>query len=92
MFKKKNSLTELSEYIRKNIKKGYTKESLKWALLSQGYSRLEVDKAFAKVDYDLAHEAPILKTRPEIKHEIIAEEDYMSISHDKPFWKRWLGM
>ena len=92
MFKKKNSLTELSEYIRKNIKKGYTKESLKWALLSQGYSRLEIDKALAKTDYDLAHEAPILRTRPEIKHEIVVEDDYMSISPDKPFWKRWLGM
>ena len=47
-------MQELSDYIRKNLKKGYTKESLRWALVSQGHSKLEVEKAIKKVDEDLA--------------------------------------
>src|SRR3989344_6896298 len=76
MFKRKNYLQELVEYIKKNLKKGYTKESLKWALVSQGYSRLEVEKAIRRVDEELASRAPVLKTKPIIKFEIIEPKEY----------------
>lgn len=72
--KDKNYLQELAEYIKKNLRKGYTKESLKWALVNQGHSKLEVEKALRLVDAELASEAPILKTQPEIRVEIIPEE------------------
>ena len=87
MGKKGDYILELSEYIKKNLKKGYTKESLKWALIQQGYSKLEVEKAIQSVDKSLASEAPVLNTKPVIKHEItpILEEK-------KPFWKRVLGL
>ena len=71
MFKKNNFMDELTDYIKSNLKKGYTKESLKWALINQGYSRLEVEKAIKKSDISLAEEAPILKTKPIIKREIL---------------------
>ena len=71
-------MQELVEYIKKNLKKGYTKESLKWALVSQGYSRLEVEKAIKSTDEALANQAPILKTKPQIKYEIIEPKDYAS--------------
>ena len=71
MFKKEGLIDELTEYIKKNLKKGYTKESLRWALINQGYSRIEVDKALKKADYELASKAPILKTKPEISYEIV---------------------
>ncbi|MFH1290081.1 MAG: hypothetical protein ABIH92_01605 [Nanoarchaeota archaeon] len=71
MFKKKNLIDELTDYIKRNLKKGYTKESLKWALLNQGYSRIEVLKAFQKADMELAETAPVLKTKPEIKYEVV---------------------
>lgn len=70
-----NYLKQLVDYIRKNLKKGYTKESLKWALINQGHSRLEIDKAFQKLEEELAHNAPILKTRPEITREIIPPDN-----------------
>lgn len=76
-------MQELVEYIKKNLKKGYTKESLKWALISQGNSKLEVEKALKKVDEELAKEAPILKTKPEIRYEIIEPK-----LEKKSFWKR----
>ena len=71
--KSKSYIGDLKEYIKKNLKKGYTKDSLKWALIHQGNSRLEVEKAIKLAETDLASEAPVLKTKPEIKHEIITE-------------------
>lgn len=64
-------MLDLTTYIRKNLKKGYTKESLRWALLDQGYSKLEIDKAIRRVDKELADTAPILKTKPEIEYKVI---------------------
>jgi hypothetical protein len=83
--KDKNYLQNLSDYIKKNLKKGYTKESLKWALINQGHSKIEVEKAVKLVDAELASEAPILETKPEIKVEIIPEPE------KKSFWKRLFG-
>lgn len=82
----KNYMNEIAEYIKKNLKKGYTKDSLKWALVNQGYSKMEVEKALKKVDLDLAQEAPILKTQPIITYEAVPAVE------EKPFWKRWLGL
>lgn len=67
----KTYMQELREYIKKNLKKGYTKESLKWALVHQGYPKFEVEKAIHHVDEELGKQAPILNTKPIIKHEII---------------------
>lgn len=64
-------MQELKNYIKGNLKKGYTKESLRWALINQGYSKIEVEKALKFVDMEMAESAPILKTRPEIKYELI---------------------
>ena len=85
---------ELVLYIKKNLKKGYTKESLKWALINQGYSKIEVDKALKKADLELAVQAPELKTKPQIRHEIVSPQEYAGISKitKKPFWKRLFGL
>ena len=67
-------MEELTSYIKLNLKKGYTKESLRWALVNQGYSKMEVEKAIRRVDEELANKAPILKTKPEIEHIIVEPE------------------
>lgn len=85
----KDYISSLSEYIRKNLKKGYTKDSLKWALINQGHSKLEVEKALKKVDEELAFNAPVLKSKPEIKYEVI--EPIESIPKKKGFFKRMFG-
>ena len=89
MRKGENYIAQLGEYIKKNLKKGYTKESLKWALVNQGHSKLEVEKAMQKVEKDLASEAPVLKTKPEIKVEVISPDD--AVVAKKPWWKRIFG-
>lgn len=84
----KNYLNEIAEYVKKNLRKGYTKESLKWALVNQGYSKMEVEKALKKVDLELAQQAPVLKTQPVITYEAIPAES----DEEKPFWRRWFGL
>jgi uncharacterized protein YpiB (UPF0302 family) len=76
MFRKENFMQEIVSYIKKNLKKGYTKESLRWALINQGYSKIEVDKALKRADLELGKKAPQLETRPVIKHEIIEPKEY----------------
>ena len=73
MLKKKDLMSELTVYIKNNLKKGYTKESLKWALINQGYSRFEVTKSFERAENEMANEAPILKTRPQIEYKVIEQ-------------------
>ena len=91
MFEKRGLIDELSDYIKKNLKKGYTKESLKWALINQGYSRIEIEKAISRVDEILSKEAPVLKTKPEITyHYEAAGERKENLGNSKEsFWKKW---
>ncbi|MBX4196876.1 hypothetical protein KW805_04785 [Candidatus Pacearchaeota archaeon] len=86
MHKKKNYMDELVEYLRKNLKKGYTKESLKWALINQGYSKIEVENALRLADEKLANEAPILRAKATINYELV-EPKVEKVS----FWKRLFG-
>jgi hypothetical protein len=80
----------LIEYFKKNLKKGYTEESLKWALINQGYSKVIVETTIEKANKELALEAPILKEKPVIQHFIVDEND-KQIKLKKPWWKRILG-
>jgi hypothetical protein len=78
---------KIVEYLKKNLKKGYTLESLKWALIDQGYTRTSIENAIKQLNIELAKQAPILKEKPKIKYEIIDEYD-KPITIKKPFWKR----
>ena len=78
---------KLIEYLKKNLKKGYTVESLKWALLDQGYSRIAVEDAIEETNRILAKEAPILKDKPVIKYEVVDENDN-PVKFKKPWWKK----
>lgn len=82
---------KLVNYFKKNLKKGYTTESLKWALISQGYSRTAVEMAIEEVNKELARQAPVLKEKPIIKYEIIDEND-QPVTIKKSFWKRFFGL
>jgi len=81
----------LVEYFKKNLKKGYTLDSLKWALLNQGYSKAAIERAIEKMNNELAKTAPMLKEKPVIKYEIIDEND-QPIEIKKSFWKKIFGL
>lgn len=77
-------------YFKKNLKKGYSLDTLKWALIRQGYSRVIVENAMEDVAQELAKEAPILEEKPVILHHIIDENDN-PIVVKKSWWKRIFG-
>ncbi|MFH1311261.1 MAG: hypothetical protein ABIH65_02540 [Nanoarchaeota archaeon] len=81
---------KIIEYLQKNLKKGYTIESLRWALVGQGYSRTAVELAINELNKELARKAPILSEEPIIRHEIIGENN-QPIVLKKPWWKRIFG-
>lgn len=81
----------LAEYFKKNLRKGYTADSLKWALINQGYQRTSVEKAVELANQELAKEAPVLKEEPVITHEII-DETGKPVEVKKSWWKRLLGL
>ena len=88
--KKGDYIGELASYIKKNLSKGYTQDSLKFALISQGHSRMEVEKAIKRVETELAREAPILKTTPTITYEAL--DTPTDDTSQKPWYKRWFGL
>lgn len=80
----------LVDYFKNNLKKGYTEDSLKWALFNQGYSRTSVEAALETVHKELAAKAPVLKEKPKITYEVIDEND-KPVTIKKPWWKRLFG-
>jgi hypothetical protein len=81
---------KLIDYIKKNLKKGYPVETLKVALVNQNYSRPIVEDALKEALIEMANEAPALKEKPKIEHQIIIDEK--PISEEKSFWKKLLGL
>jgi hypothetical protein len=81
--------TRLVDYIKKNLRKGYPTDTLKIALINQGYMRSMVDEAVQDAIKQLALEAPAIKEKPEIEHEIIIDEP--AVVEKKSFWKRLFG-
>ena len=83
---------KLVDYLKRNVSKGYTMESLKWALIDQGYSRSEVSKAIEEANKELSKEAPILKEKPVIKYEAVKpNEGRTELKEKKGFWRRLFG-
>jgi hypothetical protein len=86
----RDSKRNLVEYFKKNMKKGYDLESLKWALIKQGYSRSLVEDAMEIAKNEISLTAPKSKDRPEITHEII-DPDSVVVEPKRSFWKRLFG-
>ena len=88
---KSNYQRQIVDYFKKNLAKGYTMESLRWALINQGYSKVVVEKAIEETTRELATQAPILKEKPEIKYQLI-DEDNKPVNIKKPWWKKIFGI
>jgi SOS response regulatory protein OraA/RecX len=86
-----NYKRQLVNYFKKNLSKNYTSDSLRLALVSQGYSRTAIEKALEQAHKELAEEAPKFKEKPKIKYEII-DEDNKPVTIQKSFWKRIFGL
>ena len=91
MQKKGDYIGELASYIKKNLKKGYTLDSLKYALINQGHSKLEVEKALKRAQEDQAREAPVLQTKPSIVYETLDTDSIQVEPDPRPWWQRIFG-
>ena len=87
MFKEKNVIDEIIEYINKNTKKGYTQDSLRWALSNQGYSRIEIERAFKRIKSQLSSENSVVKATPEIEYKPFPSFE----EPKKSFWQKLFG-
>ncbi len=93
MYKPIDITSQLAGHIKKNLEKGYNQDTLRFSLISQGYSRITVEKALEKANQELAKKVPEVKEKPRIIYKIIGEDNKpIKISEIKPkesFW-RWL--
>lgn len=85
MIRGKDYTQQLAEYIKKNISKGYTSESLRWALVSQGHSRVQVDKAVKFATEQMAATAPKMVEEPVMSQQI---QEMTEPEKKKGFWER----
>jgi len=61
-------IQQLADYIKKNLAKGYTLDSLRIALENQDYSKLSIEQAIDLAHKQLAAEAPKMQEKPVIKY------------------------
>ncbi len=86
MYKPQNIIQQLTDYIKKNLSKGYTEDTLKFSLISQGYSKISIDRAIELANRDLAKTIPLIKEKPQISYKITP-----NMPVRKSFWKRIFG-
>jgi hypothetical protein len=86
-----NDKKKLVEYFKKNLSKNYNSETLKWALIDQGYSRTLVEFALREAEKEMkGKEIKVEKEKPKIEYQIIDEYN-APIQIKKPWWKRIFG-
>lgn len=68
---KENYIQQLANYLKKNLTKGYTIDSLKIALEMQEYSKESIERAIKLANEQLASKAPPMKEKPVIKYEVV---------------------
>lgn len=79
---------QLIDYFKKNLSKRYDSESLKYALVQQGYSKIAVDQAYKKAIEELAKKAPPIKEKPVIKYELYDENNKKVNVEPLSFWDK----
>ena len=84
-----DAVTALVSYIEKNMQKGYKLEDLRWALVNQKHSRIEIEKAIKIVEA----RTPSVKKEEERKEEIkvATQEQLIEPEEKRGFWSRLFG-
>ena len=84
-----DAVTALVKYIERNVEKGYKLEDLRWALVNQKHSRIEIEKAIKIVEA----RTPSVKKDEERKEEIkiATQEQLIEPEQKRGFWSRLFG-
>lgn len=93
----RNITQQLADYIKKNLAKGYTLDSLRFSLQSQGYSKISIENSIEIINKKLAHDIPPIKEQPKITYRVLAEDntpiyESITIPEKKGFFKKLLGI
>jgi hypothetical protein len=86
--KSKDYLQQIANYIKKNLAKGYTIDSLRFSLQSQGYSRMSIDNAIKLANEQLAEKAPIMNEKPQIIYKVITPDSTYTYEKKQGFLKK----
>lgn len=78
---------KLVDYLKKNLKKGYPIDTLRIALINQGYLRATIDEALKEAINEMAKEAPTIKEKPQIEHEVVEVIPEVVVEKES-FWRR----
>ena len=85
---------ELINHIKENLKKGYTKETMKYALIKQGYQRVTIERTIEKAEKELAKESSQEKTekkeKPKIRYELYDKDNKIVQVYDSSKKESWL--
>jgi len=97
-------IDDLVRHIKKNLSKEYKEDSIRWALINQGYSRTTVDKAMNQAIKEIESEHKVLEEkrkeaeRPKITYQLYDENNNLVKSKNikgspsrGSFWKRLFG-
>jgi len=63
------------DYIKNNLSKGYTLDDLRFSLISQGYSKISIERAIDNVNKEPTKPIQESKEKPEITHKIIYTDE-----------------
>ena len=75
MYQPKDVTSQLADYIKRNLAKGYNQDTLKFSLMSQGYSRITVENALARAHRELSITLPPVKEKPQITYTVVNEDN-----------------
>jgi hypothetical protein len=77
--------------MRRNLNKGYKIADLRWTLVSQGYSKIEIDKALHLIEQDQAIEDKRRADIEEATKKMVVPQTEIVKEEKKGFWKSLFG-
>jgi hypothetical protein len=87
MAKEETVVASLVSYLERNLKKGYKIEDLRWALITQKHSRIEIEKAIKIVEA----RTPSAKQEMPKMERVETREAPVVIPEKRGFWSRIFG-
>jgi len=84
-------LGQLARHVKKNLSKGYKIDALRVALLNQGYSKIEINKAIDIANKEIEEQKIVKnKERPKIVYQLFDQDEnpIQTFTNKKSFWKR----
>lgn len=70
---------QMADHVKKNLAKGYTPDTLRYALLAQGYSRTSVDSAIKAANQELSPAITKSKEKPKITYKVVDDNEMKQI-------------